>query len=298
MRPSLALPLLLLAACGGEQERSAPAAAPGDAEVPRVVALGGSVAEAVYALGAGDLLVARDLSATYPAEVLRKPDVGYFRMIGAEGVLSTNPTLVLADPAAGPPEALAQLEAAGVRVVRLPGGSSPDSVKAQVRAVAAALGREEAGEAVVDSLETRLAAVAARVAAAPERPRVLFVLGQGGGALQLAGRDTNADTFIRLAGGANAFPAAEGYTAITPEAVVEAAPDVILLLERTVQVAGGLDALLGRADLQLTPAAREGRVVVLPDAALAFGPSLGAFAERFARALHPETTPSAPTAGR
>jgi iron complex transport system substrate-binding protein len=138
-----------------------------------------------------------------------------------------------------------------------------------------------------------LAAVAARGLPAAPAPRVLFVLGQGGGALQLAGRGTNADAFIRLAGGANAFGEAEGYTAITPEAVVAAAPHVILVLERTVEVAGGLDALLGRADLALTPAARERRVVVLPDAALNFGPSLGAFVAQFAGALNAAYAPAA-----
>lgn len=281
--------LLTVVACGGGEGAAPVSSSAEAADSTRVVALGGSVAEAVYALGAGDQLVARDISATYPAEVLQKPAVGYFRQVAAEGVLSVRPTLVLADPNAGPPEALAGIEAAGVRVVRLPGGASPDSARAQVRAVAAALGREAEGQAVVDSLDAQLAAVARRVAATTDRPRVLFVLGQGG-PLQLAGRDTNADTFIRLAGGENAFGEAEGYTAITPEAVVAAAPDVVFALERTVEVAGGRDAFLERAGLALTPGAR---LVVLPDAALNFGPSLGRFVAEFARALHPAVSGAA-----
>ncbi|HLA64249.1 MAG TPA: ABC transporter substrate-binding protein [Rhodothermales bacterium] len=284
--------LLVVAGCGNGEQPASPGGAEAPADSQRVVALGGSVAETVYALGAGSSLVARDISATVPAAVHRVPSVGYFRQLGAEGVLSVTPTLVLADPDAGPPEALAQVEAAGVRVVHLPGGPSAEEAFAQIRAIAAALGREEAGVAVVDSMGARLDAVGRRLVAVADRPRVLFVLGQGGGALQISGTGTHADAFIRLAGGENALTGVEGYTAITPEAVAAAAPDVVLVLSRTVQTLGGTEALIGRADLGLTPAAQNSRVVVMPDAALNFGPSLGWFVAQFAGALHPVETPA------
>src|SRR5690606_33760120 len=94
--------LLAVALAGCGEVSDAPASA-GASEAPRVVALGGAVAETVCALGADTRLVARDASAVYPRDVLEKPSVGYFRQLGAEGVLSTNPTLILADPEAGPP---------------------------------------------------------------------------------------------------------------------------------------------------------------------------------------------------
>jgi iron complex transport system substrate-binding protein len=250
------------------------------------------VTETVYALGADSLLVARDASAVYPPDVLSKPNVGYFRQLGAEGVLSTNPTLILADPETGPPAVLDQVEATGVEVVRLPGGPTPEDAAAQIRAVAAALGREVAGAALVDTLEAQLAEAATLVAraeaASGQRPRVLFVLGQGGGTVSLSGSGTQADAFIRLAGGENAFGAVEGYKPMTPEALVEAAPDVVFMLGRTAEALGGAEAFARQPSLSATPAAQSGRIVVLPDHALNFGPGLGAHVLDFARMLHPE----------
>ena len=48
------------------------------------------------------------------------PDVGYMRRLSAEPILSLEPDIVLAAADAGPPEALAQLRAAGVEVVEVP----------------------------------------------------------------------------------------------------------------------------------------------------------------------------------
>src|SRR5690625_7566046 len=121
----LLVPALILSACGGQQRES------DSSDNPRIVVLGGSVAETVVGLGAADFIVARDDSSVYPDTLLNWPSVGYFRMIGAEAVLSVNPTLILADAAAGPEAALQQLETTGIRGVRFPGVASPAHLSSQ-----------------------------------------------------------------------------------------------------------------------------------------------------------------------
>jgi iron complex transport system substrate-binding protein len=279
---------LALAACGETAETPVSEAG---ALAPRVLALGGSVAETVYALGADGLLVARDASSVYPEAVLALPSVGYFRQLGAEGVLSANPTLILADPNAGPESVLGQIEAAGVEVVRLPGGTSPDDAVAQILAVGEALDLDAEAAAVADSLRADLARADALVERSERRPSVLFALGQGGGTLSISGTGTNADTFIRLAGGENAFDEVEGYKPMTAEALVDAAPEVIFMMARTADAISGIEAFAARPDVAGTPAAQNDRIVVLPDAALSFGPSLGQFVLDFARTLHPKALP-------
>ena len=86
------------------------------ADTSRIVTLGGSVTEIVYALGAGDQVVGVDASSVYPEAATEKPSVGYFRQLPAEGVLSLDPSLVLALEGTGPPTVLDQLRSAGVRV--------------------------------------------------------------------------------------------------------------------------------------------------------------------------------------
>ena len=60
-----------------------------EGEASRIVAIGGSVTEIVYALGEQERLVGRDSTSIYPEEALALPDVGYVRALSAEGVLSS-----------------------------------------------------------------------------------------------------------------------------------------------------------------------------------------------------------------
>lgn len=81
---------LILAAFG-----LATSTARGDDMAMRVVALGGSVTEIVFALGEADRLVARDSTSSFPAEALELPDVGYLQALSPEGVLSAQPDLII-----------------------------------------------------------------------------------------------------------------------------------------------------------------------------------------------------------
>ena len=61
--------------------------APGGATAqtaPRIVSIGGSVTEFVYALEADDCLIAVDATIRYPPEATAKPSVGYMRSLSAE----------------------------------------------------------------------------------------------------------------------------------------------------------------------------------------------------------------------
>src|SRR4029453_10639939 len=73
----------------------------------RIVSIGGAVTEILYRLGRQDEIVGVDSTSLFPEEALKtKKYVGYVRQLGAEGVLSLNPTLVIASEGAGPPDAL------------------------------------------------------------------------------------------------------------------------------------------------------------------------------------------------
>ncbi|MGC8001412.1 hypothetical protein ACP3XN_28820, partial [Salmonella enterica] len=58
----------------------------------------------------------------------------------------------------GDPRLIAALERRGVRVVTIPEAGGFDGVRASIRQVAASLGREAAGEALVARMDSRLAA--------------------------------------------------------------------------------------------------------------------------------------------
>jgi iron complex transport system substrate-binding protein len=255
-------------------------AAPIAAKPVRVVALGGDITETVYALGAEAALAGVDLTSAHPAAARRLPNVGYMRSLNAEGILALAPTRVIAAHDAGPPEALAQLRAAGVAVDVLPEARDANAVVDKVRRIAALLGREAEGEALVARLRLEFDALARAAAALPARPRVLFMLTTGPGSPLVAGEKTRAAGIIALAGGQNAGVDFEGYKPVAGEALAALAPDVIVLMEDRLASAGGVDGVLAIPGVAQTPAGRARRVLGMEGGwLLGFGPRTPGAAE-------------------
>jgi iron complex transport system substrate-binding protein len=199
----------------------------------RIISLGGTVTEIVAALGHEGDLVGRDMTSTYPESVMTVPDVGYYRQLAAEGVLSLTPDLILADADAGPPEVVAQLQAAGVTFVQTAPDSGIENIAAKITTIAAALGEEAKGAELVAKVTADLTAVQAEAAAVEgPRKRVVVILAVQGGKIMAAGQETSGELMLALAGAENALQGFTGYKPVTDEALLAAAPDVILMMDR------------------------------------------------------------------
>lgn len=256
----------------------------------RVIAVGGSVTEIVYALEQEDRLIAADSTSTYPPAATDLPDIGYIRTLSAEPILALAPDLILAEPAAGPPVALTQIRDAGVALHVIPDEPTPQGVLTKIEAVADALGVPESGTALAARVKRDFADLERKLAELRERPRVLFLLSMSGGAPLAAGRETAADAIIRLAGGRNAVTGYADYKPFTPEAAVDLAPDVILINAGSGHSPdGGREAFLARPEIAATPAGRNKRVIAMDGLLLlGFGPRTPEAARRLAADLHPE----------
>ncbi len=257
--------LLLLCAAGAAagRVRAAPAAT-------RVVSLGGTVTEIVYALGAGDRLVGADDSSIYPDAATRLPRVGYYRGFSVEGVASLRPDLVLASDHAGPPHALAQLRSLGFRVVMLPASPTVEALVQRIDGAGAALGREAQAQALSCDIRAQIQ----RLGEADTGVRVLLVSSRAG-KLEGAGRDTAADAMIRLVGATNVLAGMRGYQPISAEAAVALKPDVVVTTTLSVAASGGLERFVAQPGMAVVPAAQAGRVLVMDDLLLVgFGPRL------------------------
>ncbi|WP_298493638.1 hemin ABC transporter substrate-binding protein [uncultured Maritimibacter sp.] len=247
---------------------------PGLALADRVLAIGGSVTEIVYELGEADRLVGRDSTSSYPPEALALPDVGYIRALSPEGVLSVNPDLVVSEAGAGPVEAVDLLRAAHVPFVEVPEGFTEAAVRAKIMGVAEALGVPDKGAVLADEVSADLAD--ARDAVTGEPKRVLFLLTAAGGRFTAAGTGTSAEAIIELAGGVNALDSFEGYKEVSDEAIAEAMPDVVLMMDRAGDHAISDEDLFSHAAFVTTPAAKTGRVVRMDGSLLlGFGPRVG-----------------------
>ncbi|QHA89714.1 heme/hemin ABC transporter substrate-binding protein [Serratia rhizosphaerae] len=230
----------------------------------RIVSIGGDVSEIVYALGAGDRLVARDSTSLSPAALQALPDVGYMRQLNAEGILALKPTLVLTSDLAQPALVFRQLADSGVRVVHIPADNAPEAVSEKIAAVAAALDRRQQGQQLIARYRQQLAAVNTR----PLPVKVLFIMSHGGMTPMAAGQDTAADAAIRAAGLRNAMQGFSHYRPLSQEGVIASAPDLLLVGPDGVKTLGGVEQLWKLPGIALTPAGKKRRVLVVDDMAL------------------------------
>ncbi|WP_370660349.1 heme/hemin ABC transporter substrate-binding protein [Peteryoungia algae] len=200
-------------------------------DAKRIVAIGGTVTEIIYALGEGDRVVAVDTTSLYPPEATGKPNIGYVRQISAEGVLSQKPDLIIAESGAGPVDSINILKASGLSFVTIPSPPDTSAIPAKIRAVGTAIGRIDRAEELAKSVEASLKAIEDKLQAATgPKKKVLFALSLANGRVMAAGNQSSADAMIRLAGGENAVSSISGYKPLTDEAVIAAAPDVVLVM--------------------------------------------------------------------
>lgn len=225
-----------------------------DAE--RIVAIGGTVTEIIYALGEGDRVVAVDTTSLYPPEATSKPDIGYVRQVSAEGVLSQKPDLIIAEAGAGPVDSINILKASGLTFVSIPSPPETAAIPDKIRAVGQAIGRTEKAEELAKSVGASLKAVEDKVKGATgPKKKVLFALSLANGRVMAAGSQSSADAMIRLAGGENAVSSITGYKPLTDEAVIAAAPDVVLVMSGGAQHLTA-DQAFALPALAATPAGR------------------------------------------
>ncbi|MBW8639294.1 ABC transporter substrate-binding protein [Hoeflea sp. WL0058] len=251
-----------------------------------VVAIGGSVTEIIYALGEQDQLVARDTTSMFPPEANALPDVGYIRALSPEGVLSVNPRKIVALEGSGPPESLDVLKKASVPIVIIPESYSREGIVNKINAVGEAIGAEDKAADLAKAVEADIAAAESRAADQSERKRVLFILSMQGGRIMAAGDGTGAAAIIEMAGGVNALSGVAGYKQVSDEAVIEAVPDVILMMDRTGNHAADDGQLLSHPALAGSPAAESHKVVRMSGGyLLGFGPRTASAIEELSAAL-------------
>ncbi|NJM53520.1 MAG: hemin ABC transporter substrate-binding protein [Blastocatellia bacterium] len=258
-----------------------------ETEQLRIVSVGGSATEIVYALGAEQNLVGTDTSSVYPEAATKLPQVGYQRTLSAEGVLSLKPSLLIVLPEAGPPTAIQQIENAGIKVLKINNESTLEGTKTKIRQVAQILNRKEKGEEIIKKLENDLAEAEKLAAAKNTKPKVVFIFSRGAGTTQVGGINTPADAMIKMAGGINAVTEFAEYKPLTPEAMVKAQPDVILLPTRALMAIGGIDSVLSLPGVAETPAGKNKRIITIDDMLLlGFTPRLGIGVKELCEKIH------------
>lgn len=266
-RAGLTCLLLLAFGCRDRDARRSPESS------ERLVTVGGPITEIVFALGRGESVVGVDTSSVFPVEATRLPKVGYQRTLAAEGILTLRPTRILLSEEAGPPSAIAQLRAAGIKLDVIACPHSLDGARQKIQTIASLLSASQRGAQLLAQLD---AEVREAQAVPTSGSRVLFLYARGAGTMHVAGRETQVDEMIRLAGSENAAAAFTGYKPFSAEALLGARADVLLLTQRGAESLGGTDAIFQLPGLAQLPPDRRPRLITQDDLLLlGFGPRLG-----------------------
>ena len=235
--------LILGAACAawlsrapGQSPAARPAAVLKDAtgvvfphpgHVSRIVSLAPSLTQEIFALGAGDALIADTTYCRYPAAAQTKTKIGSTLSPDLELIVSLHPDLIVATLDGNRLATVGQLRRAGLAVFVTHSASDFADVQANFLILARLLGRSSAAQAVLEQAQRQIATERARVAGLPP-VRTFFELQQ----MPLV--SANDDTFIgeelRDAGAINVMGRTSSrYPRLSEEAVLHANPDAILV---------------------------------------------------------------------
>jgi iron complex transport system substrate-binding protein len=242
-------------------------------DLSRIVSLGGAITEILYELGLDDRIVAVDTTSLYPPEALKThKNVGYFRAVSTEGVLSMAPSIIFASDKAGPPEVVRALEASGIPYVKIVDDPDVESLKARVKAIAEKAGRKALGDKLVERIEKGFATLAQERGQLKRAPSTLFLMSVQGGRATVGGADTSSDAMLKLAGAKNAAASVKGFKPISEEAILAMNPEAIVMMSRGSEVSG-IEAVLALPGVAATRAGRDKRVIEMDGLyLLGFGP--------------------------
>ncbi|HLG47372.1 MAG TPA: ABC transporter substrate-binding protein [Reyranella sp.] len=194
----------------------------------RIVPIFSSNVEIVASLGLAARIVGIESYTRYPPEVLDRPLVGGRLGFSVDAVAALQPDLVVVTPSRQAANQLIDpMERIGVPIMVLLQRSVPEILD-NIRLMGRVAGVPERGEEVAAYFQARLDAVQRRIEGQP-RPRAIVITGRLGNGLMLVAREgTYTGDAIKLAGGRFALQGTASLAQVSPEAILNADPDVLL----------------------------------------------------------------------
>ena len=195
----------------------------------RIVSLGPSATEVIFAIGAQDLLVARTDLCDYPPEAKNIPSVGGFagNTLSLESIISYEPTLVylFAEMHEGFVKPLQDL---GIQVYRS-NATSIEAVKNEVLDIGKLTGHEKQAQKVVKEMDEKISRTEKMYKAKAEDGKLPTVYWEvWHSPMMSCGKNSFMGDIIAKAGGKNIFADEEqAYPMVSEEAVLLANPDFI-----------------------------------------------------------------------
>lgn len=197
----------------------------------RLVTAGGSLTEIVYALDSQERLVAVDSSSHFPVEARKLPQIGYYRALNVEGVLSVKPDTLLLLNGAGPQNVVAQLKGLGLNITMVDNPKTVRGLIDTINQVAEVIDRKEAGKLLAKNVRGKIDSILA--SSKLNGKTAVFLMSAGERGLVAAGQNTTPQLIFDELQIDNPFDEVKSFKPVSAEAIASAMPDIILLASHT-----------------------------------------------------------------
>ena len=194
----------------------------------RIIPIFASNVEIVASLGLADRIVGIEAYTRFPRDVLDRPLVGGRLGFSVDAVVALRPDLVVVTPSRQAANQLIDpMERIGVPIMVLLQRSVPEILD-NIRLMGLVAGVPERGEQVAARFQARLDALKRKVEGRPS-PSTIMITGRLGNGLMLVAREgTYTGDAMVLAGARFALPNTRTLAQVSPEAILNADPDVLL----------------------------------------------------------------------
>jgi len=252
----------------------------------RIVSIGPSITEFLFALGAGPRVVGADDFSDEPAAAKGIEKVGGIK-VNFEKVVSLKPDLVLSVKFSD--GTIEKLAGAGLIVLIVDPQTAGD-----VARTASLLGRAVGsdGDAMARDIQKRVDAVRTKTSSATTKPRIYHEIDASDPTkIFTVGPGSYIHDLIEIAGGVNiAARATSAYPQLSAEEILRSDPEIIVLA--AADYSAKPDQVAARAGWSVLSAVKNKRIVTIaPNLINRPGPRVGEAAEAYAKLVHPELFP-------
>ena len=241
----------------------------------RIVSIGSSITEIIYFLNSQDQIIAIDITSNFPEDAKKFPSVGYIRNLSAEGLLSTNPSIIISEDDIGPKNIIKQIQDTKTELRIIPEEQTLNGIIQKIQCVGNIIGQQEEAEKKISSEINPVINKIKEIKREKDLSniKIMMILSTEGNSTVVAGANTSGDSFIKMLGATNIFESINGWKAVTAETILLKNPDYIIIPEKDLHKQSNVNTISENVILKETNAGKNNGYIIKDGMAiLGYGP--------------------------
>lgn len=241
----------------------------------RIVSIGSSITEIIYFLNSQDQIIAIDITSNFPEDAKKFPSVGYIRNLSAEGLLSTNPSIIISEDDIGPKNIIKQIQDTKTELRIIPEEQTLNGIIQKIQCVGNIIGQQKEAE---EKISSEINPVINKIKEIKKEKdlsniKIMMILSTEGNSTVVAGSNTSGDSFIKMLGATNIFESINGWKAVTAETILLKNPDYIIIPEKDLHKQSNVNTISENMILKETNAGKNNGYIIKDGMAiLGYGP--------------------------